>query len=90
MKPVQILIELLHLIDENVDIDVNDTRYVHPLISAVIYLADECLTIDNNKPNILLLKNAGFHVYPAEQDSFGWLTGWIQLNKREEERILFG
>jgi hypothetical protein len=90
MKPIHILIELIRLIDDNVDIDVNDTRDVHPLISAVIYLADECLCIDNNKPNILHLKNAGFDVYPAEQDSFGWLTGWIQLKKRDEERILFG
>jgi len=90
MKPVQILIDLLHLIDENVDIDVNDKRGPHPLVNAVIYLADECLCIDNNRPNILQLKNAGFHVYPGEQDSFGWLTGWIQLNKRNDERILFG
>lgn len=91
MKPLQILIDLLQFIDDDEDIDVHDTRGVHhPLISAVIYLADECLCTDNNRPNILQLRNAGFHVYPAEQDSFGWLTGWIQLKKRDEERILFG
>ena len=91
MKPLQILIHLLQFIDDNEDIDVNDTRGVHhPLISAVIYLADECLCIDNNRSNILQLRNAGFYVYPGEQDSFGWLTGWIQLKKRHEEQILFG
>ena len=91
MKPLQILIELLQLIDENEDIDVNATRgFHHPLISAVIYLADECLCTDNNRSNILHLRNAGFRVYPGEQDSFGWLTGWIQLQKRNDERILFG
>ena len=88
--PIDVLIDLLRLIDSNEDIDIEDKRFVHPLVEAVVYLADECLTIDHNYPNIRRLRDAGFDVRPAEQDSFGWLTGWIELNKREGQQILFG
>ena len=88
--PIDVLIDLLRLIDSNEDIDIEDKRNVHPLIEAVLYLADECLTIDNNYYNIQRMKEAGFDVRPAERDSFGWLTGWIDLNKREGQQILFG
>lgn len=88
--PVEVLIQILNLIDNDEHLDIDDKRNVHPLVEAVVYLATECLTIDDNYPNIQRLKNAGYKVYPAEQDRFGWLTGWIQMNKRETKRILFG
>jgi hypothetical protein len=89
-QKIQVLIDLLSLIDSDEDIDTNDTRYVHPLIEAVIFLANECLTIDNSRPNFQALQLAGYKTYPAEQDSFGWLTGYIQLQKRDNQQILFG
>ena len=84
---VEILISLLQLIDQDENVDIDNHRHVHPLVEAVVYLATEHLTIDNNYNNIQLLKNAGYKVYPGEQDSFGWLTGFIEIKKG---KILFG
>lgn len=81
---VEILISLLQLIDQDENVDINNKRYVHPLVEAVVYLATEYL---DNYENIQLLKNAGYKVFPGEQDSFGWLTGWIEIKKGQ---ILFG
>jgi hypothetical protein len=84
---VEILISLLQLIDQDENVDINNKRHVHPLVEAVVYLATEYLAIENNYRNIQLLKNAGYKVFPGEQDSFGWLTGWIEIKKGQ---ILFG
>ena len=89
-EPIDVLINILHLIDSKDGIDLKNKTYVHPLIEALVYLADECFINDDNYNNIQRLRNAGFDAGPLEQDSFGWLTGWIQLNKRKEHRILFG
>ena len=89
-EQIDLLIQLVNFIDSNEDIDIENKRHVHPLVEAVVYLATECLTIDNSYPNFLRLKDAGYKLRPAEQDSFGWLTGWIELNKREGQQILFG
>ena len=74
---LQIIISLLKKIDEDESIDVNN----HTLVNTVIYLADECLTGDDNHYNIECVKKAGFDVFAGEQDRFGWLTGCIQLKR---------
>lgn len=84
---VTALIQLLNLIDSNDTIDINNKRDVHPLIEAVVYLATECFTVDDKYSDIEELKNAGYSLYPAERDRFGWLTGWIKLKRG---KILFG
>ena len=71
-----VIIHLLKKIDEDETIDFKKT---HPLIGAVVYLADDCLTGDENFKNIVTIREAGFDVYAGEQDSFGWLIGCIQL-----------
>ena len=90
MSDIELLLKLLQYIDKDENIDINNKRDVHPLIDSVVYLATECLAIDNNYENIQLLKNAGYKVYPGERDSFGWLTGWIDMKQRKGKQILFG
>jgi len=77
---VSVIIYLLKKIDDDETID-NEmiTKATHPLVKAVIYLADEYLTGDDNFKNILTVRKAGFDVYAGERDSFGWLTGCIEL-----------
>jgi hypothetical protein len=89
-RAIDVLIQLLNLIDSDKSIDLSNERK-HSLIQAVEYLADECLiTGDCRKPdyeNAQLLNEAGYYLEPAEQDRFGWLSGWIILKRG---RILFG
>lgn len=73
-----VIIHLLKKIDEDETIDFIKK---HPLISTVVYLADDCLTGDENFKNIVTIREAGFDVYAGEQDSFGWLIGCIQLER---------
>ena len=54
---------------------------IHPLVKAVVYLADEYLTGDDNFKNIITVRKAGYDVYAGEQDSFGWLTGCIEMKR---------
>lgn len=75
---VNVIIHLLKMIDEDETIDVKEK---HPLINAVIHLADEHLTGDENFKNIVTVREAGFDVYPGEQDRFGWLVGCIELKR---------
>lgn len=73
----ELIIKLLIKInDDAIDITNNQS---HPLINAVIYLANEYLTNDND--SIQKIIDAGFNVFPGEQDRFGWLIGCIQLKK---------
>ena len=54
------------------------------LIEEAVKLANELLVTESGKcnwENHELLKKEGFHVYPGEQDRFGWLSGCIQTNK---------
>ena len=74
---LQIIISLLKKIDEDESIDINN----HTLVNTVIYLADDCLTGDDNRYNIECVKKAGFDVFAGEQDRFGLLTGCIQLKR---------
>jgi hypothetical protein len=73
-----VIIHLLKMIDED---EMIDFKKKHPLISAVVYLADDCLTGNENFKNIVTIRDAGFDVYPGEQDRFGWLIGCIQLKR---------
>ena len=61
MSDIELLLKLLQYIDKDENIDINNKRDVHPLIDSVVYLATECLAIDNNYENIQLLKNAGYN-----------------------------
>jgi len=86
---LNLLIMLLnHInIDESI---VLDTEYTHPLINAAKYLANEYLIGDDGHPdreNIDKISRAGFPIFPAEQDRFGWVTAYIELKHRI---IIFG
>jgi hypothetical protein len=78
-----LIIQLLQEIDTDDSIEVTDNIYTrtHPLISAVIYLANNYLTGDDNYYPMKYIKEAGFDIYPGEQDSFGWLIGCIKLQR---------
>jgi hypothetical protein len=78
------IIHLLKMIDEDETIDIKKN---HPLIDAVINLADDCLTGDEDFKNIVTIRESGFDVYAGEQDSFGWLVGCIELKRGV---IMFG
>ena len=80
---VSVIINLLKMIDEDETIDIEN----HTLVKAVIYLADDYLTGDENFKNIVTIRESGFDVYPGEQDRFGWLIGCIQLKRGV---IMFG
>ena len=75
---VSVIIHLLKMIDED---DTIDIKQKHPLIDAVVYLADEYLTGNENFKNIVTIRESGFDVYAGEQDRFGWLVGCIQLKR---------
>ena len=81
---VSVIIHLLKMIDED---DTIDIKQKHPLIDAVVYLADEYLTGNENFKNIVTIRESGFDVYAGEQDRFGWLVGCIQLKRGV---IMFG
>ncbi len=51
------------------------------LVQTAIKLANEYLTGNENFANIILVREAGFDVYAAEQDRFGWLIGAIKLKR---------
>jgi hypothetical protein len=83
MSSVIAIIELLRIIEKTEEKD----RL--PLINAVVYLADDCLTGEDadSYKNINEIRKAGFDVYAGEQDRFGWLTGVIEL---KTGKIVFG
>lgn len=81
MEPINIIIGLLKMIDNDETISIT-TEKSNPLINSVIYLADEYLTCEiHGKRAIQEIKNAGFDVFPGEQDRYGWLTGCIQMKR---------
>jgi len=81
--PVTLLIQLLQEIELDESIEVVDTNYVstHPLVRAVVYLANQYLTGDDGYGLIQQIIRKGFNIYPGEQDRFGWLIGCIQLGR---------
>lgn len=79
---VSVIIYLLKKIDEDETIDSEMiNKAMHPLVKAVVYLADEYLTGDDNFKNIITVRKAGYDVYAGEQDRFGWLTGCIEMKR---------
>jgi hypothetical protein len=84
-----LIISLLKEIESDTMIEIRENRYDarNPLVSAIIYLANNYLTGDDRHVHMRVLKQNGFDIYPGEQDRFGWLTGCIQL---EKGRIVFG
>ena len=89
---LNLLISLLRCIDFEELIPDSNERYsiTHPLVNAATYLANEYLIADDGHPDrrsIDIIIDAGFHIYPEEQDRFGWLTGRIQLSRGV---IIFG
>ena len=86
MSNLDLLISILKYINSIDTIDVNNGYFVrsHPLISAVIYLADECLIGDDGHPDrkqMDIVVEAGFPIFPGEMDRFGWVTGCIELSR---------
>jgi hypothetical protein len=83
MSDVSLLIQLLHAITNDDEIAVCDGKYdpTHPLVNAAMYLANVHLTGDDGFDIIYELKKKEVHVYPLEQDRFGWLIGAIELNR---------
>jgi len=80
-KMADLIITLLQAIDADETIKINGENYdtIHPLVNAVIYLANEYLTADDRHIHMRVLKQKGYNIFPGEQDRFGWLTGCIQL-----------
>ena len=80
-RMAELIIALLQAIVADDDIKMNGENYdsAHPLVNAVIYLANEYLTSDERHTHMRVIKEKGFHIFPGEQDRFGWLTGCIQL-----------
>ncbi len=68
-------------VDDSVEITNTSYKYLHPLVQSVIYLADILLTGEDKFQNMKYIQQKGFPIFPGEQDSFGWLTGCIQLKK---------
>ena len=80
-RMAELIIALLEAIIADDDIKIYGENYdsVHPLVNAVIYLANDYLTSDDRHIHMRAIKEKGFHIFPGEQDRFGWLTGCIQL-----------
>jgi len=54
------------------------------LINEIEDLAERLLITEEGRPhfeNHAFLSEHGFHVFPGEVDSFGWLSGCIQTKK---------
>lgn len=86
-KLLQLLKQVNSLpLEDNTDTFLNDidSKEYHELVRLIISYADDCL-IDTkgqcNWDNIDILNDNGFHIFPGERDSFGWLTGCIQTKK---------
>jgi hypothetical protein len=89
---LHLLILLLHRVNNDELIDVINGHYLsgHPLVSAIIFLANECLIGDDGhiiRDNIDEVIRAGFPIRPGEMDRYGWLTGIIELSRG---MIMFG
>jgi hypothetical protein len=86
---IYLLIQLLEALDvDNTMMEAD----VHPFHNAVTYLADRCLITRDGRPDIdaiTTVKMHGFNVRPGESDSFGWLSGVIELPTRKQS-IVFG
>jgi hypothetical protein len=55
-----------------------------PIVEEISGIAESILITQTgycNWENIYKLENLGFHVFPLERDSFGWILGGISTNK---------
>jgi hypothetical protein len=91
-QSIYLLIHLLRYINDDDTIQVTNNQYdrEHPLIVAILHLANEVLIGEDGHPvreNIDKVISKGFPIYPGEMDRFGWLTGCIELSRGI---ILFG
>ena len=91
-ESLHLLILLLHRVNNDEYIDVVNNYYItgHPLVSCIIFLANECLIGDDGhiiRENIDEVIRAGFPVRAGEVDRFGWLSGLIELSRGY---IMFG
>lgn len=80
---LQLINNLLTAINENETILIEDGVYDpnHPLVHAVLYLAEDELTGPDGHKNIHELKKAGWNIFPGDNDRFGWLTGCIEMRR---------
>jgi len=83
---LELLILLLKQIDSDSTIEVNNDRYknTNPLVNAAIYMANEYLIGDDGHPSRKAMDYVivnGFHIFPGEQDRFGWISGCIELSR---------
>lgn len=78
---LQLIDNLLTVINDDETILIEDGVYTstHPLVNAVLYLAENELTGPDGHKNIHELKKAGWNIFPGDNDRFGWLTGCIEL-----------
>jgi hypothetical protein len=78
-----LLTQLLTAINNDDTIRIINNKYdpTHPLVNAAQYLANYCLTGDDGFDAIYELKKKEVHIYPLEQDRFGWLIGAIELDR---------
>lgn len=92
MSSLELLISILKYVNSIDSIEVSNGYYVstNPLISAIIYLANDCLIGDDGHPDrtqMDIVSKAGFLIFPGEIDRFGWVTACIELSRGI---ILFG
>lgn len=92
ISDIELLIHILNKINSDKSIEIYNRRYSvnHTLVRAAIYLANQTLITDDAEPNINNMNkiiNIGFSVFPGELDSYGWVTGCIEL---DDGIILFG
>jgi hypothetical protein len=80
---LQLIDNLLTAINDNDTILIEDGVYSpnHPLVNAVLYLAEDELTGPDGAKHIHELKKAGWNIFPGDNDRFGWLTGCIELRR---------
>jgi len=79
---------------KNTELELRDGRYYNEsnklIISTISLLCDCLISIEGgcNWPNIKMLQDEGYKVYAGEKDSFGWLTGCVEIDK--EHIIIYG
>lgn len=80
---LQLIDNLLTVINNNDTILIEAGVYSpnHPLVNALLYLAEDELTGPDGPKNIHELKKAGWNIFPGDNDRFGWLTGCIELRR---------
>ena len=78
-----LIITLVKAIDVDESVPLRGQYFVgdHPLVSAIIYLANIYLIGDEQCEHMENMKKNGYDVYPGEHDSYGWITGCIKTTR---------